>query len=96
MRRLTTKLVPFGSAPMICGTAADISEAGLFLHVPAACGVTVGQRYELLLSEQTADDNEPEVMSAGCYATVVRTAPLRQEGGPALGVGMRFDQPLYL
>lgn len=72
----------------------DISEGGLFVFVPLAYGLNVGQRCEVQLSAKhpaaccPTDDT--------CYATVVRTEVVAADTGKLLGAGLRFDQPLFL
>ncbi len=76
-------------------TASDISEDGLFLSVPADCGLTVGQRCEVTFGGQS-----PPALSSldgeTHFATVVRTAVLADGSESRVGAGLRFDQRLYL
>jgi len=85
-KRLTAKVIGVGAAEVFRCTTEDISENGLYVQVPLASGLRVGQRYEVVLSD---DANE------GHYATVVRTEPIAKGPTPIVGAGLRFDQPLF-
>jgi hypothetical protein len=73
---------------------ADISEGGLFVFVPLAYGLNVGQRCEVQLSARNPAARCPT--DDICYATVVRTEMVSDDSGRFLGAGLRFDQPLFL
>lgn len=73
---------------------ADISEGGLFVFVPLAYGLNVGQRCEVQLSAKNPTASCPT--DDTCYATVVRTEMVASESGKYLGAGLRFDQPLFM
>ncbi len=73
--------------------AEDLSEGGLYVHLPTDSALTVGQRCELTFEKNAG---APDLPDETCYATVVRTKLLRQGAKPMIGAGLRFDQPLYL
>ncbi len=92
-RQFQARLCGFrGPAELTCEIR-DISEGGAYVTLPWDCGVGVGQRIEVALEPADgAGDCPTEV----CFATVVRTEQLDSGSRSALGVGMRFDQPLFL
>ncbi len=76
----------------------NISEGGLRVTVPVGFGLAVGQRYEVLLRREGADDETDDVVAEGHYGTVVRTE-IRLGGvgkSDRVGVGLRFDTPIVL
>ncbi len=79
---------------LMCQTT-NISEGGICVQVPESSGLTVGQRYEVLLTEESEAPDLACFLTGGCYATVVRTARGAAPAPGALGAGLRFDQPLY-
>ncbi len=93
---LGVKMVGSGCNDVGGCTVRNISEGGLFLHAPIDSGLTVGQRFELVSSQEEAsqDSSIPEV--DGWFATVVRTGPIVEADSTSLGVGVRFDQPVFL
>ncbi len=86
-KRLTAKVIGVGAAEVFRCTTEDISEDGLYVQVPLASGLCVGQRCEVVLSDDVGE---------GHYATVVRTEPIGKGPAPIVGAGLRFDQPLFL
>lgn len=74
----------------------DLSEDGLFLHVPVSYGLTVGQRYEVVLGDEPGLGEPSPLCGERRYATVVRTEPVHQGAARLVGAGLRFDQPLFL
>lgn len=90
-RCLRARLMGQGLGDVSCETR-DISEGGAFVLAPLKCGVGVGQRLEIIF--ESADDRFAPAESG--FATVVRTEPAHVEtGDPAVGIGLRFDQPVY-
>ena len=93
---LAVNLRGFGGAQALCCTVENINTGGLFVRVPRDQGICLGQRCELMI---TGAADSPDLLSVAglpLFATVVRTEPLGPESNPTLGVGMRFDQPLFL
>jgi len=86
-KRVTAKVIGVGAAEVFRCTTNDINENGLYVEVPLSAGFRVGQRCEVVLSDDAGQ---------GLYATVVRTEPIAQAPTPLVGAGLRFDQPLYL
>ena len=86
-RRVTAKVIGVGAAEVFRCTTEDISENGLYVQVPLASGLRVGQRCEVMLSDDGGESH---------YATVVRTEPIAKAPNPIVGAGLRFDQPLFL
>lgn len=68
----------------------NLSSGGLHAKAPAGYGLAVGQRYEVRFGSGTPH----ELHNLSVYATVVRTE--LKVNRDELGVGMRFDNPLYL
>ena len=78
-------------------TATDIGAGGMYVRAPAASGLAVGQRYEVMPSGPEAETSQlARFIGEGCYATVVRTERLTNPGEPVVGGGLRFDQPLVM
>ncbi|MBI4717626.1 MAG: PilZ domain-containing protein [Planctomycetes bacterium] len=95
-RRVETKLIGRGLEQGVFCTTSDISEGGLFVRLPANAGVAVGQRFEVVLPDESQAPDLAGFMSGGCYATIVRTERPREAASDLIGVGLRFDQPLFL
>jgi len=91
-KKLQARIHVMGFAEPFNGMTDDMSEGGLRVCVPIDPKLCVGQRCEIMLQEGSdgASDGEP------VYATVVRTERVGDEADRLLGVGVRFDQPLYL
>jgi hypothetical protein len=92
-------LLPLGSSLGVQAVSDDISEGGMHLTVPVGFGIAVGQRCEVSLTLPATESNQRS--STRCYATVVRTRISLgdQQAGDRedrVGVGLRFDRPLYL
>lgn len=78
-----------------CSTQ-DLSESGLYVRLPATCGLSVGQRCEVGF-EGNVDPTKPSSVAGETrYATVVRTDAIAPASGKQIGAGLRFDQPLFL
>lgn len=92
-RRIHARLLGRGGAEALA-TTSDVSEGGLFAQFPAGSGVTVGQRFEVTLSDESEAPDLACFLSAGCYATIVRTERRVKNDMELVGAGMRFDQPL--
>jgi hypothetical protein len=73
----------------------DISESGLFVHVPASSALRVGQRIEVELQDAEAGPRSA-LSGERRFATVVRTEPVRKGPAHLIGAALCFDQPLYL
>ena len=86
-KRLTAKIIGVGAAEVFRCTTEDISDNGLYVQVPLASGLRVGQRCEVVLPDDVGESH---------YATVVRTEPIAKAPDPIVGAGLRFDQPLFL
>ncbi len=72
----------------------DLSETGVFVSAPIGYGMAVGQRFEILLGDATANEPNPRLLGRGQYATVVRTRLDVGEDGDWVGVALEFDQPV--
>lgn len=86
-KRFTAKVIGVGAAELFRCSTDNISENGLYVEVPLAAGLRVGQRCEVVLTDDSGEAH---------YATVVRTEPIVQAPTPLVGAGLRFDQPLFL
>jgi hypothetical protein len=93
---LQAKLVgPFGEQAFTCD-AENLAEAGLHIRIPVESGLCVGQRYEVRFEAGTLGDTLSHLAGESRFATVVRTEPSRFPDSQEMGVGLRFDQPLFL
>ena len=86
-KRFTAKVIGVGAAEVFRCSTDDISENGLYVQLPLSSGLRVGQRCEVVLTDDAGE---------GHYATVIRTEPIAQGPTPLVGAGLRFDQPLFL
>ncbi len=95
-RKFTAKLVSLGGTSEVRCPVADVSEGGLYVRAAAGCGLAVGQRYQVILSDDVSCSESENLAGEGCYATVVRTDRLMDESSEQTGAGLRFDHPLFL
>ena len=95
-RQFKTRLLPCtGNGTVVC-TTSDLCEGGLYVQFPTDSGVTVGQRYEVMLEDESEAPDLAWCLTGGCYATIVRTEQRERDDAAVVGAGMRFDQPLML
>ena len=94
-RRLTAYITAMGCTDGVCCATENMSEEGLYVLAPAACGLQLGQRCEVVLREEPGASLWSSYSDSGCYATIVRTESISHSGTPMLGAGLRFDQPFY-
>lgn len=73
----------------------DISESGLFARVPTDYDVCVGKRCEVTITEENNAEHPSNLIVESLYATIVRTERIELETETVVGIGLRFDQPLY-
>ncbi len=66
------------------------------MRAPLEHGLSVGQRCEVVFSEARETPGLSSFVGETLYATVVRTTVIADGSHQLLGVGMRFDQPLFL
>lgn len=86
------KLSTLGWSECRTCTTDDLSEGGLYLRLPAAYALKVGQRCEVGFENEGNAAELSSVAGEIRYATVVRT----DAAGELIGAGLRFDQPLFL
>ena len=70
----------------------DLGQGGLHLHAPLDLGLAVGQRYQVVITDVPDEAAMPDLCGEEHYVTVLRTEPRTDD---RVGVGMRFDQPLF-
>ncbi len=73
-------------------TMVDLGQGGLHLHAPLDLGLAVGQRYQVVITDVPDEAAMPDLCGEEHYVTVLRTEPRTDA---RVGVGMRFDQPLF-
>jgi len=95
-RKVVVRLVAAGRGDGPCCTLTDISEGGARVQLPTAAGLSVGQRFEVLLASAANAKDLAEHLSGGCFATIVRTERCESGKPDWLEAGLRFDQPLML
>ncbi len=76
-------------------TADDLGRGGLHLHAPLDLGFAVGQRYEVIITEVPDPAAMPGLRGEQNYATVLRTETRADAPDAHMGVGMRFDNPIF-
>lgn len=91
--RLGMKLFAPGLEEPLSVDATDVSESGLYAHLPQACRLTVGQRCEVIFDGGPGMEG---LAGESRYATVVRTEPVGDAAERSVGAGLRFDHPIYL
>ncbi len=95
-RRLIANVVGLGVDRIGECLTNDISEGGLYVQAPSAAGLRVGQRCEVVLSDEPGIGDPSPVNGERRYATVIRTEPIQRGASTFVGAGLRFDQPLFL
>ena len=73
----------------------DLGEGGLHITAPVGHGFAVGQRYKMYVG-RGEHSSQGNLIGDGQYATVVRTEFLMGEQRDSVGVGLRFDHPIFL
>lgn len=92
---VTINLTSMGSSDVHHCAVEDVSEDGLFVLVPAQCGLMVGNRVEVVFANVAQAPSLSMLAGESCFATVVRTAALEHNSPELVGAGLRFDQPLF-
>jgi len=95
-RQFAMRLTAMGDSASHDCTSVNVSEGGCFTTLPADAGFTVGQRCELEFVPAGGQVDASHLAGEICYATVVRTESVSGPTGPAIGTGLRFDQPLLV
>jgi hypothetical protein len=95
-QRKLASLVALDGSEMIRCTTDNIGAGGMHVTVPVGYGFAVGQRYEVLLSDDRPADPAESLFGDGQYATVVRTQIATDSPTGQVGVGLRFDTPLII
>ena len=93
---LAARLTVLGAGAEVTCAADNLSEGGAHLRVPVACGLAVGQRLEVGFEPGPVGELGVSLAEDARYATVVRTEPRLYQPESQVGVGLRFDQPLFL
>lgn len=94
-RQFAMRLTAMGESASHDCTCVNVSEGGCFTQLPADAGLMVGQRCELEFIPAAGHADASHLAGEICYATVVRTESVTGPTGPAIGTGLRFDQPLF-
>ena len=92
--RVLVKLIGFGRTDSMSCEAVNVGEGGFCVDGPDASGLSVGDRYEVVLQDDTGMNELASLLSDGVYATVVRTTAAPTMDGVGVRAGLRFDQPL--
>ncbi len=92
--RLAVKLIGFGRTDSLSCEAVNVGEGGVCVEGPDALGLSVGDRYEVVLQDDARMRELAALFSDGVYATVVRTTTAPTVDGMCVRAGLRFDQPL--
>jgi len=96
-RRTATMVTPLGGMEGIACITENVSEGGAYLTAPLHCGLRLGDRCELMFGACLDSTSGQWSISCdgGAYATIIRTETATRDGEGAIGIGLRFDQPLY-
>lgn len=92
--RLAVKLIGFGRTDSLSCEAVDVGDGGVCVEGPDTLELTVGDRFEVVLLDETESSDLATLFSDGVYGTVVRTTVVPRADGMYLHAGLRFDQPL--
>ena len=92
--RLAVKLIGFGRTDSLSCEAVNVGEGGVCVEGPDALGLSVGDRYEVVLQDDARMRELAALFSDGVFATVVRTTTAPTVDGMCIRAGLRFDQPL--
>ncbi len=92
--RVDVKLIGFGRTDSLSCAAVNVGEGGVCVEGADASCLSVGDRYEVVLSDATGMSELTSLLSDGVYATVVRTTAAPTMDGVGVRAGLRFDQPL--
>ncbi len=92
--RVHAKLIGFGRTDSMSCEAVNVGEGGVCVEGRDALGLSVGDRYEVVLQDDTGMSELASLLSDGVYATVVRTTAAPTMDGAGVRAGLRFDQPL--
>ena len=87
------QLVGWGGCDPIPCVIENLAEGGMFVHANDVPELCVGRRYEVIVDTESKT-NLVDLIGEGCYATVIRTQVVSNEGSTKIGAGLRFDQPL--
>ena len=92
--RVRVKLIGFGRTDSLSCEAVNVGEGGVCVEGPEALGLSVGDRYEVVLQDDAGMRELAALFFDGVYATVVRTTTVPTVDGMGIRAGLRFDQPL--
>jgi hypothetical protein len=92
--RLAAELSAHCESDVLACEAVDIGEGGICVEVPVSSGIMVGQRFEVVVRDDSGLGGLAQLFVDGIYATVVRTTVQPGADGPGIIAGLRFDQPL--
>ena len=92
--RVLVKLFGFGRTDSLSCEAVNVGEGGVCVEGPEALGLSVGDRYAVVLQDDARMRELAALFFDGVYATVVRTTTLPTVDGACVRAGLRFDQPL--
>ncbi|MCH7925819.1 MAG: hypothetical protein IIC51_09830 [Planctomycetes bacterium] len=92
--RVVIKLIGFGRTDSLSCEAVNVGEGGVCVEGPEALGLSVGDRYEVVLQDDGGMRELASLFIDGVYATVVRTTTVPTMNGMCIRAGLRFDQPL--
>lgn len=92
--RVVIKLIGFGRTDSLSCEAVNVGEGGVCVEGPESLGLSVGDRYEVVLQDDGGMRELASLFIDGVYATVVRTTTVPTVDGMGIRAGLRFDQPL--
>ncbi len=92
---LVTQVKQLGDMNIHDCAVRDISENGLYMRIPSDCHLSVGHRCEVSIVGEGEVGSCGGLIGESLYATVVRSERIELETETVVGVGLRFDQPLY-
>ncbi len=93
---LTTRVYTLDEQELLTCHADDVGEGGMHLRAPVGYGLAVGQRYEIRFDDEQPLPEYNHINGERRYATVVRTEVNINATPHEVGVGLRFDNPVFL
>ena len=93
---LTARIVRMDSSEVLRCPVSEFDEECIRIEAPVACGLSVGQRYEVIFADSPEAERFARLVGDAHYVTVLQTEVRPSPQGAQLGINMRFDQPLML
>ena len=94
--KLCARIVGLDRCEVLQCDGAEFDAEGIRFDAPESCGLSVGQRYEVVFGGSPESDRVARDLGDSHYATILRTERKSTTGDKQLGVRMQFDNPLLV